>query len=235
MRPFDLLTFDCYGTLIDWEGGMRRSLAPLARRHGLGEGRSLDLDSLVRRYIQLELGIEQGGYRRYREVLALGVGALFKEHGARLSAAEARGFAESLTRWPPFPETRAVLKALRRAGYRTAVLSNIDDALLRASLERIGVEFDHLVTAQQVRSYKPAARHWQRALAVSRIPRKRILHVAASQLHDIVPANTLGFSCVWINRNRERPLPGARPDHSFRDLRPLVKLLAPPARGPRTA
>jgi len=223
MLPFDLVTFDCYGTLIDWEGGMRDSLAPLVRRHGIKK----DLGALVRRYVQLEFGIEQGGYHRYREILALGVTALFKEHDARLSAAEARSFAESLARWPPFPETRAVLKALRRAGYRTAILSNVDDALLRSSLERIDVEFDHLVTAQQVRSYKPAARHWQRALSISRVPKSRVLHVAASQLHDIVPANTLGFSCVWINRKREKPLPGARADHAFRDLRPLVKLLAP--------
>ncbi|MBI4423941.1 MAG: haloacid dehalogenase type II [Elusimicrobia bacterium] len=220
--PYDLITFDCYGTLIDWEKGMSAALRALARELGV----RIDAAAMVRRYVQLELGLEQASYRRYAEILQLGLAALFKERGVTLGRRHAGAFARSLADWKPFPEVPAALRRLRAAGYRTAVLSNIDDRLLARSLRRIAVPFDHVVTAQAVRSYKPAARHWQRVLAASRVPKRRVLHVGASLVHDIVPAKTLGISSVWINRNGERPAPGAAPRHVFADLRPLVGLLA---------
>ncbi|MBI5200103.1 MAG: HAD-IA family hydrolase, partial [Elusimicrobia bacterium] len=182
-RPYDLVAFDCYGTLIDWEAGMTAALEKLGRDLGV----QVDAKQMVRRYIQLELSLEQASYRRYRDILRLGLVALFKERGIKLSAAASRAFATSLAEWKPFPETAATLKRLRAAGYRTAVLSNIDDALLARSLKRIGVPFDYRITAQAVRSYKPGVRHWEKLLAVSGVPKRRVLHVAASLVHDIIP------------------------------------------------
>ncbi|MBI4347658.1 MAG: haloacid dehalogenase type II [Elusimicrobia bacterium] len=221
-RPYDLVTFDCYGTLIDWEGGMSQALERLGRELGV----SVDTKPMVRRYIQLELGLEQSSYRRYRDILRLGLSALFKERGINLSASASRSFARSLAEWRPFPETAATLRRLRAAGYRTAVLSNVDDALLRRSLRRIGVPFDFKITAESVRSYKPSVRHWERLLSVSGVPKRRVLHVAASLVHDIIPAKTLGLAAVWINRHGERALPGAAPRQVFKDLKGLVPLLS---------
>ncbi len=220
-RPYDLVTFDCYGTLIDWEAGMSAALERLGRELGV----AVDARGMVRRYIQLELGLEQSSYRRYRDILRLGLAALFKERGTTLSASASRAFVRSMAEGKPFPETATTLRRLRAAGYRTAVLSNVDDSLLARSLKLIGVPFDYKITAQSVRSYKPCVRHWEKLLTVSGVPKRRVLHVAASLVHDIIPAKTLGFNCVWINRNGERPMPGTAPRQVFRDLKGLLPLL----------
>lgn len=222
-RPYDVVAFDCYGTLIDWEGGMASSLEELGRAVGLrvAPGR------MVKRYIQLELALEQASYRRYRDILKLGLSALFKEQGFALDKSASMAFAKTLPAWKPFPEVSATLAGLRAMGYEIAVLSNIDDRMLSQSLKRIGVPVDYRVTAQSLRSYKPGVKHWQRLLEVTGVPKRRVLHVAASLVHDIIPAKTLGFNCVWINRNGERGLPGAAPRHVYRDLKPLLELLAP--------
>ena len=226
MLLYDVVAFDCCGTLIDREGGMERALRRLGRELGV----KLDAPALVRRYLQHELCLEQGSYRRYRDVLRLGLIALFKEQGISLPPRASRALADSLPLWRPFPDTAPTLRRLRARGYRTALLSNVDDSLLRPSIKRIGVPFDYVVTADAVRSYKPAARHWQRLLAVCGAPKRRILYAGASLVQDIIPARTLGLECVWINRRRERALPGAAPRHVFADLRPLGKLLIPNSR-----
>ena len=229
--PYELITFDCYGTLIDWETGIRSAVERTAAARGL----KVDAAKLVERYIQVERTIEQGGYRKYREVQALAMKVLFDELGASLSDREASSLSNSLPRWKPFPEAARVLKALKRAGYRLAVLSNVDDLPLKKSIARIGVRFDRLVSSEHVRSYKPRTKHWERAIAATRVPKARILHVAASLIHDIIPAKTLGLACAWINRGGRKPFSGAKPNHSFGDLAPLIPLLTPPkkARRPR--
>lgn len=226
-RPYDVVAFDCYGTLIDWEAGMSAALRDVGRELGV----RVTPEKMVRRYQQLELALEQASYRRYRDILKLGLTALFREQGTALGPKDSRAFARTLPTWRPFPEVAATLKALRSRGYRTAILSNIDDRLLAQSLKRIGVPFDYRVTAQGVRSYKPGVKHWQRLLELTGVPKRRILHVAASLVHDIIPAKTLGFNCVWINRHGARALSGTAPRHVYRDLRPLTELLATPANG----
>ena len=228
MRPYDLVTFDCYGTLIDWESGIGGTIDKIARERKV----TVPTRKMVSRYIHIEFGLEQGPYRPYREVLAIGLRLLFEELGMQLTLRQSRALVSGLPRWPAFPETKRVLQSLRRAGYRLAVLSNVDDALLRQTLRRIGGMFDYTVTSQQVGAYKPSTKHWERVLALSKTPKHRVLHVGTSQLHDIIPAKSLGFRCAWINRHRERIL-GATPEHSFASLSPLTRLLVDPQKNRR--
>lgn len=208
---------------------MAATLETLGKRVGV----PVDSRAMARRYVQLELGLEQACYRRYRDILRLGLAALFKERGTTLGTRDSSAFSKSLREWLPFPDVGPALRRLRAAGYKTAILSNVDDRLLSQSLRRIGVPFEYRVTAQMVRSYKPCVRHWERLLALSGVPRRRVLHVAASLVHDIIPAKTLGFHCVWINRNGARAIPGAAPRQVFKDLGPLVELLGASGRSSR--
>jgi 2-haloacid dehalogenase len=220
MSQFDLITFDCYGTLIDWERGMKSALDKLVKKKNL----LIDIESLPQRYIEIELAIEKEGYRKYREVLALGVRKLFEEKGIELTIDEERIFSDTITRWPPFEETTEVLTKLK-GKYRLAILSNIDEDLIRHSIKLIGVEFDGVITAEQVKSYKPSPGHWERMMEVFKLSKEKILHVAASYVHDIVPAKELGFKTAWINRKGEKPKGSIKPDFELRDLRPLINLL----------
>ncbi|MGH7800460.1 MAG: haloacid dehalogenase type II [Thermodesulfobacteriota bacterium] len=216
MPQFPLLTFDCYGTLIDWELGMKDALRNLAKNRNL----SFDIESLPERYIEIELETEHEGYRKYREVLELGVRRLFEEKGIKLSSEEEKIFADSITTWPPFNETTEVLRKLKER-YKLAILSNIDEDLIKHSINLIGVEFDGIIMAEQVKSYKPSYGHWKRMMDVFKIPKENVLHVAASYDHDIVPAKELGFRVAWINRKNEKPKGSIKPDYEFRDLNPL--------------
>jgi 2-haloacid dehalogenase len=220
MPQFSLLTFDCYGTLIDWESGMKAALQDLAKNRNL----TLDIQSLPKRYIDIELEVEHEGYRKYREVLKISVRRLFEEKGIILTSQEERIFANSITTWHPFEETTCVLRKLKEK-YKLAILSNIDEDLIKHSIKLIGIDFDGVITAEQVKSYKPSRTHWKRMMDFFKIPKENILHVAASYIHDIVPAKELGFQVAWINRKKETPGGNIKPDYEFRDLRPLINLL----------
>ncbi|HZX14911.1 MAG TPA: haloacid dehalogenase type II [Thermodesulfobacteriota bacterium] len=220
MPQLPLITFDCYGTLIDWESGMKNALRNLAKKRNL----SFDIESLPQRYIEIELEIEKEGYRKYREVLELGVRRLFEEKGIKLSPEEEKIFANSIATWPPFEETTEVLRMLKEK-HELAILSNIDEDLIKYSIKLVGVEFDGVITAEQVKSHKPSHGHWKRMMDVFKIPKENVLHVASSYVHDIVPAKELGFRVAWINRKNETPKGSIKPDYEFRDLRPLVSLL----------
>jgi 2-haloacid dehalogenase len=179
-------TFDCYGTLIDWDGGVRAELARV-----FGDQRA---DDLLARYHEIEPELQRDGSRSYRDVLT--------ESMRRLGAPEGQehGLAESLPGWRAFPEVRSSLIELRRRGWKLAVLSNTDDDFIAASQVHIGVPFDEVVVAQEIGSYKPAHRHWEEFFERTRAPREGHVHVAASLFHDIAPANELGLRSVWINR-----------------------------------
>jgi 2-haloacid dehalogenase len=179
-------SFDCYGTLIDWDGGVRAELARV-----FGDDRA---DELLERYHEVEPELQQSGELTYREVLTEGMRRL----GA--PAGEEHGLAESLPGWRAFPEVRASLEELRRRGWKLAILSNTDDDFIAASQVQIGVPFDEVVVAQEIGSYKPAHRHWDEFFHRTRALREGHVHVAASVFHDIVPAGELGLRSVWINR-----------------------------------
>ena len=192
-------TFDCYGTLIDWDGGMRRALARL-----FGAERAPEL---LARYHAAEPEVEAGPYRSYAEVMSAALARAAQEAGMPVPSGEEGALAAALPGWRPFPEAPAELEELRRRGWRLAVLSNCDREHVEASAQALGIAFDATVVAQDVRSYKPAPAHWARFFAETGAAREAHVHVAASLFHDIRPAGDLGLRTVWINRAAERPTP----------------------------
>ena len=202
-------TFDCYGTLIDWNGGIRRELVRV-----FGEERA---DALLHRYHGLERELEADGSRSYAEVLTEAM------RGLGAPAGEEDALARSLPSWEPFPEVPPALADLRERGWRLAILSNTDPDFLAASLERIGVPVDLTVVASEIGPYKPAHRHWERFFAETGADRARHVHVAASLFHDVAPARELGLASVWINRLGERADP--EPTRELPDLNRLPETL----------
>jgi 2-haloacid dehalogenase len=204
-------SFDCYGTLIDWDGGLRAELVRV-----FGGDRA---DELLAQYHDVEPGLQASGELSYRQVLTESMRAL----GAPEN--EVHGLAESLPGWRAFPEVRAALEELRRRGWKLAILSNTDDDFIAASQVQIGVPFDEVVVAQEIGSYKPAHRHWDEFFRRTNAPRDGHVHVAASLFHDIAPANELGLASVWINRLAEPSSDGARPTRALPDLFELPETL----------
>jgi 2-haloacid dehalogenase len=203
-------TFDCYGTLIDWNGGIGRELERLFGAARAGE--------LLHAYHNLEPQIQrEDPSRSYREVMAVALSRL----GAPANEEDALG--RSLPRWKPFPEATAALEEARAAGWRLAVLSNTDRDFLDASLARIGVEFELSVVASEIGSYKPSSGHWDEFFARSGADRESHVHVAASLFHDIAPATALGLRTIWINRLGEEPEP--QPDVELHSLDGLAEHL----------
>jgi len=202
-------TFDCYGTLVDWNGGIR---AELARVFGAGRA-----DELLGRYHELEPELELDGRLSYREVLTEAMRRLGAPPGAE------DGLAASLPSWQPFPEVRAALEEARRRDWKLAILSNSDPAQIAASKELIGVPFDETVVAGEIGSYKPDLGHWREfARRIGGEPSSHV-HVGASLYHDIAPANELGLRSIWINRLGEQP--GPEPTRVLPDLSRLADTL----------
>ncbi len=222
MKGPGFLTFDCYGTLVDWENGIVQAFSA-----ALGAaGAPLDRARLLADHARLEPAIQAGGFRPYREVLA--------EVARRIAAERGRpdvdpGFlAASLPGWPVFPDTVSALQALRAAGFRLGILSNVDEDLLAGTLARLPVPFDLVVTAERVRSYKPARAHFDAAREA--IGDATWLHAAQSLFHDVAPCNALGIRVAWIDRQGEGEAAaaraGARPDARYPDLAALAARVA---------
>ena len=208
-------TFDVYGTLIDWDGGIRATLVRLWP--------DADHDELLERYHELEPRVQLNGGLPYREVMAQSLRLLADSEGLELAAEDEHDLGDSLPRWPAFPEVPGELQELRDRGWRLALLSNTDPALLAASREQIGTPVDVTITAAEAGSYKPAHGHWERFFDREDVDRERHVHVAASAFHDLGPAAELGFPAVWINRTGENSdLPR---DAELPDLRGLADTL----------
>ena len=221
MARYEVLTFDCYGTLIDWEGGMRAALASVIEKRGL----SLGAEEVHRKYAEIEPSIQEGIGGKYVEVMRMGVEQTFRHFGVEVSSEEAGVFGDTLGIWPKFSDTTESLTEMKARGYKLVILSNTDENFIRQSIETIGVEFDEVITAQAVGSYKPARGHWDRMLATLGVTKEVVLHVAQSYYHDVVPATGLGFDMAWINRKGQEPWGEARPDFEFRDLKSLLGML----------
>jgi 2-haloacid dehalogenase len=202
-------TFDCYGTLIDWNGGIRRELARV-----FGEERA---DAQLDRYHDVEPALEVGGERSYREVMT----DAMRQLGA--SEDDVGGLAEALPTWEPFPEVRSALEDARARGWKLAILSNTDRDFIEASLERIGVPFELAIVASEIHSYKPGHRHWLQFFEQTDAPRDGHVHVAQSHFHDVVPATELGLRSIWINRYGEQHEPS--PTRELPDLSRLPDTL----------
>ena len=222
-RPYDVVTFDCYGTLVDWESGIAGWLEEAAQTDGV----SLSRAQILAAYAEIEPAVEAETYRSYRDVLtetALRISRRFTWH---LAPEKARGLAASLPAWKPFSDTNPALEKLAADGYRLGILSNVDDDLLAGTRRHLAVPFDLLVTAEQVRSYKPAPGHFEEARRA--IGQGRWLHAAQSHFHDVVPCRALGIPVVWVNRKEEPVHPDIGPDMMVRTLADLVDRLSPTA------
>jgi 2-haloacid dehalogenase len=226
---FQVLTFDCYGTLVDWETGIFGAMRPILATHG----KTISDAALLELFSELEAQAEQGQFRPYREVLQSVVRGFGERLGFAPSEIELRSLPKSLANWLPFPDTVAALRRLK-SRYRLAITSNVDDDLFAATALHLEVPFDHVITAQQARAYKPS-------LAVFELAQERIgvnpnqwLHVAQSVYHDVIPAKSLGIATVWVHRPSPRPGAGAakaataQPDLEVPNLKTLADLAVAP-------
>ncbi len=224
---FDALTFDCYGTLIDWERGILEALAPVLANHGVRPGD----DAALEAYARHEAALEAGPYLRYREVLAGSLRGLGGELGFEPMEPELAAFSGSVGDWPAFPDSADALAQLKER-FRLGVITNCDDDLFALSTPRLGVRFDWIITAEQARSYKPSTHNFELAFERIDVPRERILHVAQSLFHDHVPAQELGMTSVWVDRRHDReghgatPAARATPDLAVPDMRTLADMAA---------
>jgi 2-haloacid dehalogenase len=203
---FEVLSFDCYGTLIDWETGIANALGPLLAEHGI----LIEREMLLGHFGRLEAAVEAESYRPYREVLGEVLRRLALELGFAPADQEVDTFAESPISWPSFPDSGEALRRLQ-GHYRLAIISNIEDDLFAINEQALGLMFDKVITAQQVGAYKPDQAVFEFALKKIDLPKEKILHVAQSLYHDIVPAKKLGFHTIWVNRRFGRPGSGATP------------------------
>ncbi len=220
LESIEILTFDCYGTLIDWESGIRGVLGELADAHGA----TSDIDQLMLEWEAIQFGLISASWRPYHEILRVSLDELFCRYCVTLGAAEVDLLGHRIGTWAPFDDTAEVLARLKDR-YKLAILSNIDNDMLAGSVAQIGVEFDELITAQQVRSYKPRTAHFQEALRRFDAPADRFLHCAFGFKYDQRPALGIGMSTAWVKR------PGwirddlAEPTYEVASLTELAELL----------
>jgi 2-haloacid dehalogenase len=222
---FRLVTFDCYGTLIDWETGIFSALRPILAAHG----KTIADPELLRLYAELESKAEQGEFRPYSEVLQSVVRGFGKRLGFMPTELQARSLPASLPNWPPFPDTIAALGRLKTR-YQIAVVSNVDDDLFAATARRLEIPFDYVITAQQARAYKPSLQMFKLAQQRTGVSTAEWLHAGQSIYHDVIPARSLGIATVWVNRASSRPGSGAaqaasaQPDLEVPDLKTLAHM-----------
>ncbi len=220
---FEVLTFDCYGTLIDWESGICDALYPILANHRI----EITTDQALELYGELESQAERGEYHEYKTVLRMVLEGIGSRLGFAPTPMELQHFSESVKDWPAFPDSARALQALKQK-YKLAIISNIDDDLFAFSAQRLQTQFDWVITAQQAQSYKPSPANFRLAFERIGLPKNKILHVAQSLFHDIVPAKALGLSTVWINRRYNKvgfgatPSAQAHPDLEVQDLQTLA-------------
>lgn len=220
LDPSDIraLTFDCYGTLIDWLGGVGNAVAAMPTLA------SCDLRQLIQDRGQAELEIEAGEYRPYSEVLIASLAMAARAQGVEPEYEELQLLPASMPKWLPFDESVEQLARLSER-YTLAILSNVETAVLEASVQALKAPFGALITAEQLRSYKPAHAHFIEAPRRLGLEQREILHVAQSLVHDIVPAGALGYQTVWVNRLGEALPADVRPSAVVTNLRELGDLL----------
>lgn len=216
---FTHLTFDCYGTLIDWRNGIESHLGDLLRKNGLAPG-----VSVYPIYLKFEAE-EEGKYRSYKDILADTAIRSADHFRISITPEEARRFAASVPSWTPFVDTLESLRQMGARGYKRVVLSNIDRDLLRDTIKQNRLEVDGYVTAEDVGSYKPALGHWNRFFDEYKATKDGTLHVAQSIYHDIRPASRIGVATAWINRYSDAKPSDVHPTYVAPDLRSLLKAL----------
>lgn len=219
MTRWDVLTFDCYGTLVDWEEGIAGAFLARAREAGI----TLDRRAVLAAYADVEPAVQREAFRPYREVLARSAVEVARRLGWTVGLGDAGFLPASLPQWPFFPDTNPALRRLAAAGLSLGILSNVDNDLIAATARQFAVGFDFFVTAEDVGAYKPAHAHF--LMARRRIGVRRWLHVAQSWFHDVEPAAALGIPVAWVNRKAERPAGSAEPRVVVPDLAALADRL----------
>ena len=220
---FEVFTFDCYGTLINWEDGILACLRRILAAHD----KNIDDATILQLYGDFEARAEHGEYRRYREVLQSVVQQFGAQLGFTPTDEEFNSLPDSLPQWKPWPDTVTALREMKKL-FRLAIVSNVDDDLFAATQPQLGVEFDHVITAQQANAYKPSLKIFELALSRVGTPAHRILHIGQSLYHDVLPAQSLGLATVWVNRPSARASVGAvksadgRPDLQISSLAELA-------------
>ncbi|MHC5612726.1 MAG: haloacid dehalogenase type II [Nostoc sp.] len=224
-NQYKTLSFDCYGTLIDWENGIFGVLKPLLLAHNT----NLDDEQILKLFTEFEAELEKGEYIKYREVLNRVVQKFGDRFGFDPTADELNSLADSIQHWLPFPDTVEALRALKQK-FKLVIISNVDDDLFAFSAKHLEVEFDQIITAEQAKSYKPSLNNFRVAIERIDLPLEQILHVAASLYHDIVTAKSLGLSTVWVNRRGDQKGVNttgsavSQPDLEMPDLKTLATL-----------
>jgi 2-haloacid dehalogenase len=217
-----IATFDCYGTLVDWEGGLGTFLYEYALRSG--EEAPPPGRELRERWEAIQFQLVRGNYRPYRTVLAESLRALAEERGWGYDDAEGAALLRSMMSWQPFPDTQPSLTRARAAGMRLVIVSNTEREIIGHTMRQLEVPFDEVITAEDCGAYKPSPTVFERVLGELGEPPDRVLHVAFGFKYDIGPAQRVGMETAWVNRHRE-PAPGPeRPDHEWRDLSGLAEL-----------
>ncbi|CAD5932606.1 2-haloalkanoic acid dehalogenase [Planktothrix tepida] len=225
-NQFTALSFDCYGTLIDWESGITPVLQQLVKAHGI----KMSNQELLELFAILEPEAQSGDYKTYREILREVVQKFGERLGFSPTPPELESLANSIQDWQPFSDTVEALKALKQK-YKLVIISNIDDDLFAQTNKHLQIEFDHIITAQQAQSYKPSPHNFEFALNKTGLSSHQLLHIAQSIFHDIATAKSLGLTTVWVNRRQGKPGGGAtkpataQPDLEVPDLKSLVNLI----------
>lgn len=214
-RDAAVITFDCYGTLIDWQSGARAAVDAIPDLAGL------DPSALIARRLEVELDVEHECYRPYDQVLAISIRRTASEFGVDLGDEMAQSFADSIADWPPFQDAGGFLKRLATVGTPMVILSNVTRASLAVSVRKLGASFDQLITAEDVRSYKPDHEHWRELYRSRDIEPSQQLHIAASITHDIRSAAELGATTVWVRREHEPYPTDVQPDLVVQSLAEL--------------
>ncbi|HEX8855157.1 MAG TPA: haloacid dehalogenase type II [Thermoleophilaceae bacterium] len=228
-RDFDWCTFDCYGTLIDWEGGAAGFLYEMALREG--DNRARSGRELRDHWEAIQFELVTGPYKPYKQILAESLEEFAQAGGWYYDSGDGEALVTSMRSWQPFPDTTPALTRTREAGVKLAILSNTDRDIIEHSLKHLEVPFDEVVTAEDVGSYKPSDANFERVLDVVGAPAERVLHVAFGFKYDIGPAQRAGMKTAWVNRHVETAPGPERPDHEWRDLWGLAQLAtgeAPP-------
>lgn len=222
---YEALTFDCYGTIINWEQGLLSAIKPVLAAHQI----DITDSQILELFAQLEGEAEAGGYQSYRTILRQVMQQLGEKLGFTPASDQLDCLADSIQNWQPFPDSVDALKSLKQH-FKLVIISNIDDDLFAFTAKILNIPFDFVITASQVQSYKPSTHNFEFAFAKMGIPRHKILHVAQSIYHDIVPAKALGLSTVWVNRRHDQAGSGAtlpangQPGLEVPDLKTLAAL-----------
>lgn len=221
-NQFELISFDCYGTLVDWKRSLKEIMNPFIQRHNL----NLSKDQLFELFLRSDQFCISEDYKPYRDILVSIMDQMGKELNINLKEAERTCLVDRFGDWTAFPDTPDALQELKRK-YKLAIISNVDDEMFDVTKRCLGVRFDFIITAKQAGSYKPSKNNFIKALEKFGMPSEKVLHVAQSIYHDIIPTNELGWHNVWVNRYNEpeRTDPAEFPDLEVPDLKSLVRII----------